>query len=88
MSECRSYSSGPAKPSPFHEDAINSNVFDKAKATPLPAADAEVAAQRLTSEPSTAGMPFVASPKTTVHGCNSQTCVKHLQALRDWPCTA
>ena len=49
----RAYSSG--KPSPFNEEAVNSNLFDKAKATPLPSVEAGEAAERLAAEPSTAG---------------------------------
>ena len=49
----RAYSSG--KPSPFNEEAVNSNLFDKAKATPLPSEEAGEAAERLAAEPSTAG---------------------------------
>ena len=53
----RSYSSS-GKPSPFNEEAVNSNLFDKAKATPLPAEEAGEAAERLAAEPSTAGRHF------------------------------
>lgn len=50
----RSYSAG--KPSPFNDEAVNSNLFDKAKATPLPSSEeAGQAAERLAAEPSTAG---------------------------------
>lgn len=58
MFHCRSYSAG--KPSPFNDEAVNSNLFDKAKATPLPSSEeAGQAAERLAAEPSTAGRPLL-----------------------------
>lgn len=45
------------KPSPFSEEAVNSTLFEKAKAAPFPPPEeAGEAAERLAAEPSTAGL--------------------------------
>ena len=49
----RAHSSG--KPSPFNEDAVNSKLFEKAKAAPFPPEEAAEAGERIAAEPSTAG---------------------------------
>lgn len=48
----RPYSSG--RPNPLNEEAASSRLFEKAKAAPLPAEDAEAMVKQL-AEPSTAG---------------------------------
>jgi hypothetical protein len=49
----RPYSSG--RPNPLNEEAVNSHLFEKARAAPLPVEDAEEVVKKL-AEPSTAGM--------------------------------